>query len=133
MRRYSTSLLLWLTVTIGELHCLFAQVPGQYNWVWRRPTPMSLQWNVWFVGKDLNFILLLLAIGLWQRNKHNIITLRVFTYFAVIDFFLYFYNHKTYEYGKIYLWMAAAWLLMFYWKKITSYLWHQLEQLVNRR
>lgn len=92
---------------------------------------MSLQWNVWFVAKDLNFLLLLIAIRYWQPNKHNIITLRVFTYFAVIDFFLYFYNHKTYEYGKVYLWMASAWFLLFYKKKITAYLWLRLEQLIN--
>lgn len=92
---------------------------------------MSLQWNVWFVAKDLNFLLLLIAVRYWQANKHNIITLRVFTYFAVIDFFLYFYNHKTYEYGKVYLWMAAAWFLFFYKKKITAYLWLRLEQLIN--
>lgn len=131
MRKYATSLILWATIIIGEVHCLFAGIPGAYNWIWRRNYPLTVQWNVWFVAKDINYILLLVAAGYWQRNRINILTLRVFTYFALIDFILYFYNYKTYEYGKVYLWMAAAWLLMYHWKKITDYLWLQLELLIN--
>lgn len=94
---------------------------------------MTLNWNVWFVGVNTQILVLMLAIRFWKRNKHNIITLRVFTYFGIIDYFLYFYNWKTYDYGEIYLWMIAAYFLMFYWKSITEYLWLRSEQLINPR
>lgn len=122
---------MWLALIVGELHCYFPDGPETYNLVWRKYVPMTANWNAWFIGINVQWMLLIIAIGCWSKNKHNLITLRVFTYFGLIDFILYFYNWKTYEYGKVYIWMAAAWLLMYYKKKITGYLWLQLELLTN--
>lgn len=131
MRGCITSVTLWLTAMIGELHSMFPDGPDTYNWIMRNNVPMTLNWNVWFVGINTQILLLFIAIRYWRKNKHNVLTVRVFTYFAFVDYFLYFYNWKTVDYGYIYLWMIGAYFLMFYWNNITTYLWLQLEHLVN--
>ncbi len=131
MKAYTTSILLWLALILGELHSYFPDGPETYNLILRKYVPMTANWNVWFIGVNVQWLLLIMAIRFYRHNKHNRVTIRVFTYFAIIDIFLYFYNWKTYEYGKVYIWMAAAWLLMYYWKQITAFLWLQFERSIN--
>lgn len=131
MKNCITGICLWLTAIIGELHSLFPDGPATYNWIWHAHVPMTLNWNVWFLGVNTQILLLFIAIRFWKPNKHNDITLRVFTYFAIVDYFLYFYNWKTVDYGYIYLAMIGMYFFLWYKKNITIYLWKKLGQLIN--
>lgn len=128
MKKYLFAIFWISTILFAELHTFFARKTGQDNWIIARYHPMTLQWNIWFVVQELNYFLMVAGVWFWQRNRVNSTTLRVFTYFAAVDILLYFYNFKTYEYGKVYIWMAAAWLLIYFKKQITGFLWRTLNQ-----
>jgi hypothetical protein len=126
MKKYATTLILALTIFIGELHTFWERSSYEaVNWIWKRSTPMALQWNIKFVALQVNYVLWFIAAYYYGKypNRGNKTTVITFIWLAVLDMGMYFYNYKTQYFGSVYLWLVVIWLLTYYWKNIWQYLW----------
>lgn len=124
MKKYLTSMLLWLTIPIGEIHTFWERSKADYqNWIVFRYVPMTLQQNFKFVFEELNFVLYFVAFFLYGKtpNKINKTTVKTFIWFCVIDMGMYFANWKTWGYGYVYVILPFIWVVMYYW----NYLWRK--------
>lgn len=121
MRRYASTILLSLTLFIGEVHTFWERGPLRpQNWIWKVQREMPLQWNIKFAADQLCFIMLCAAFLLYSPNRVNRATAVTFFCFAIIDTLLYFYNYKTYGYGYIYLILTGIWLYAYFWHKNST-------------
>lgn len=115
MRRYAATILLSLTLFIGEVHTYWEGRPLRpQNWIWKVSREMPLQWNIKYASDQLSFILIALAFVVYVPNRVNKATAIAFFYFAVLSGFLYFYNYKTLGYGWIYICFVIVWFLAFF-------------------
>lgn len=124
LRMYATTYVLLLTIYLGEVHTFWEKQnpPVIQNWIWRKPTPMSIQWNVKQAVDQLNYILVFVAALLYRKNKVNRTTLKAFIFYCSVDTLMYFYNYKTFDYGYVYLGVGTIWILMYFWKSLTQWL-----------
>lgn len=121
MRRYAATILLSLTLFIGEVHTYWEGRPLRpQNWIWKVSREMPLQWNIKLASVQLNMILIFLAFLLYVPNRVNKATAVTFFWFAVLDTVLYFYNYKTFGYGYLYLVLAVIWLMAYFWHKNST-------------
>lgn len=112
--RYITSILLYASLLLGEVHTLFENASTKpVNWILFREVPMSLQWNVKMVTDQLWFIFILVAMWFYRPNRINNTTVITFIGYAIIDFAMYFINYKTYEYGIVYTGLLIAWIIIY--------------------
>lgn len=123
MKSYATSLILASTLLIGEIHTFWEKAPVRYeNWIIHAYKPMTVQWNVKFVGEEVNWILFMVAMWYFGRypNRVNKITVRVFIAVAIVDLGLYFWNFKTVDYHYVYFCMVIVWAVMYWGKSIKQ-------------
>lgn len=126
MRKVATTLILALTLTVGELHTYWQGGTTKQNWIISEYRPMLIEWNVKFAAGQLQFIMYFLAWVLYRPNRLNKTTVWAFFWLAIFDTIMYFYNYKLHDFGKIYYWFAAFWALSYYGKKINNWLWNKL-------
>lgn len=115
MKRYATTIILIISIVIAEAHSF---VPDEYatkkqNWIYSIDRTMEIQWNVKFLGDQINLILYSLALFFYNRNKVNRTTVVAFICFSVIELGMYFHNYKTLNYGSVYVWTLVIWLLVY--------------------
>lgn len=114
LRPYITTMLIWLSLIIGEVHTLVEDVNSTSNWIISKYIPMTLQWNFKMMGDEIVGVLLALAMLFYEKNRINRTTVKVFFVFYVLDFAMYFYNYKQKpEYGWVYLIILIAWILIY--------------------
>lgn len=130
MKKYLPSILLAVTLPLGELHTYWenkSQV--KENWIFYNYEPMTRQWNMKMVGDEL--IIIMYFVAMWYLfqypNKFNKTTVRAFIWLAIADLILYFWNFKTYEYWQVYFWALSFWVLSYFWNSITRFLWIHLK------
>lgn len=87
---------------------------------------MLIQWNVKFLGEQVLWIMIAAAFYLYRPNRVNYTSAKVFLIWTIIDLINYVHNYKMINYGPVYLWLAAFWLLIFYGKVIGKYIWKTL-------
>lgn len=127
MREYVTTIILVMTLPIGEVHSYFVNNTTVQNWIIAKEVPMLLHWNIKNVASQLSVIAYFVAWVLWRDNKVNKTTVKAFLWLAVMDTILYFYNYKTNGFGSVYFWFAGFWLLSYYWVSITHWLWPKIK------
>lgn len=120
MRKYLTTILLVLTLPIGEVHTFWAKDDTIQNWIWKWEMPMLVHWNLKFAEQQINIIIYFVAWLLWQPNRINKTTIWAFFWLAIFDTLMYFYNYKTGGFGKIYFWFVGFWLVAYYWQLIKK-------------
>lgn len=114
MRAIATTILLWLTLIVGELHTLWENSSVNANWIISDYIPMTMQWNVKLLGDEVILVLLALAILMWKDNRINRTAVRVYLIYAILDFALYFYNYKQKGiYEWVYLMVIISWVLIY--------------------
>jgi hypothetical protein len=113
LKEHKSSLLIWLSLIIGELHTLFEQSSNTANWILNNKVVMTIQWNLKYAGDEVQGLLLALAILFFRRNKFNITTAKAFVFFYIIDTLFYFYNYKRDGYGWTYTLTLIAWILIY--------------------
>lgn len=114
MRRYATTILLMLTLPMGEAWHFWAKDTRVVDWFYAHSQPMPIQWYVKQVADQLSVITYFIAWILYIPNRTNKSTVMAFVLLAVFDTFLYFYNYKTNGYGPAYVWFIGFWLLSRY-------------------
>ena len=113
MKQYSTTILLWAALLVGEVHTLWENSTKEENWIIAANVKMPVQWNVKFAGEELIGVLVALAMVLYRPNRINYTATRVFLLYYIADFLLYFYNYKREGYGWIYTFTLIAWILIY--------------------
>lgn len=122
MRNWLSSIILALSLFVGELHTFWAKDTMVQNWIISEYRPMLIVWNVKFAIAEILPIMYFAAWILYRNNKVNRTTIWAFFWLAIFDTIVYFYNYKLHDFGNIYFWFAAFWALSFYGKKITNWL-----------
>lgn len=121
MRKYATTYLLGFTFPIGEIHTFWERASQEpVSWILTKYTPMPIQWNVKYVGDQVNFILIAVAMHLYGKTPNGVNKASVLAYicYAVIDTLMYFYDYKTFNYYIVYFIIAVIWLIL--WKKFKA-------------
>jgi len=131
MRKYLTSILLWFSLLLSELHTFWENASKEkVNWIIGKFRPMTIQWNIKMVTDQLWYILIFVAMLYYERNRINKTTVLTFICFSVIDTAMYFINYKTYQYSIVYFILVILWILFYRAqgkkKERSSYLYEQL-------
>lgn len=113
MKKYRTTLLIWASLLIGELHSLWEKCTTNQNWILTKKVVMPIEWNVKYVSDEVWFIMMALAILFYEKNRINRTTVLAYTAFCIIDMFMYFYNYKREGYGAVYTFLLIAWILIY--------------------
>lgn len=118
MRKWWTTILLTVTIFVGELHTFWEGSAGRVqNWIIAADRPMPLQWNIKYLTDEVSWLLVALAVFLYIPTRVNKTVSASFIFYQVLSLGLYFYNFKTYGFGFIYLatgvFGIAAWLWIF--------------------
>lgn len=113
MKQYLTTILLWASLIVGEIHTFWEDSTASANWILIKDVTMPVQWNVKFVGDEISGILIALAILFYQRNRINATAAKVFVIFYVTDFLLFFYSYKQEGYEWVYLIIMISWILIY--------------------
>ncbi len=113
MKKYRTTLLIWASLLVSELHSLWENCKVNQNWIFKERVVMSVQWNVKNVTDEIWFIMMALAILVYEKNRINRTTVLAYTAFCIIDMFMYFYNYKREGYGAVYTFLLIAWILIY--------------------
>lgn len=113
MKRYATTILLWLSVIVSEVHTLFEKSSGVYNWIVAKYVPMQIQWNVKYAMMELWNVLIFGAIVFWKDNRTNKASAKAMLVVAFLDAALYFYNFKTKYYGWVYLALILSFIYFY--------------------
>lgn len=117
MRKYATTLILASTLLIGEVHTFWEKgSQRKENWIISRYEPMTVQWNIKFVGDQLNVVLYFVAFLMYAKNLNRVnkTTVIVFLATAIIDIGIYFWNFKTINYHYVYFFMIIVWGLIYF-------------------
>lgn len=126
MRNNWSTIILVLTLPLGELHTFWANDTTVQNWIITEYIPMTVQWNIKFSAQELSVFAYFWAWVLWKENKVNRTTRMAFLWLAVMNVLLYFYNYKLGGFGKIYYWFAAFWIIVYKWNYFTNWLLNKL-------
>ena len=111
MKRYLTSILLWFSLLLSELHTFWENASKEkYNWIIDKFRPMTLQWNIKMVTDQLWIILIFVAMLFYDKNRINRTTVLTFICFGIIDTAMYFINYKTYQYSIVYFILTILWV-----------------------
>lgn len=113
MRKYATTLIIWASLIIGELHTLWENSTKEANWIWTKNVQMPIQWNVKYAADEVWFILMAVAILLYVPNRINRTTVLAYLTFCILDLVMYFYNYKQEGYEAIYTYLLIAWILIY--------------------
>jgi len=113
MKKYATTLLIWASLIIGELHTLFEKVEGKYNWIVADYKPMKLSWNFKYAADQIWFILIGFAVLFYTPNRINKTTVQAYIAFCFVDICMYFYNYKQQGYEAIYTLLMIFWIIIF--------------------
>ena len=114
MRRFLTTIILVITLPLGELHSYLAKDTRVQNWIITVRRPMLVSWNIKFVEMEVVTILYFLAWLFYLKNRINKTTVVTFLILSIIDVGFYFYNYKLGGFGSVYLWFALIWLIIYY-------------------
>lgn len=117
MKKYLSSLILVLTLPIGELHSYCSNTMNQ-NWIIKAYRPMAVSWNMKFAMDEIVIVFYFLSWSAWKSNRINKTTVTSFLFLAIMDTLLYFYNFKLWGFGSVYYWFIGFWLLAYFWKNI---------------
>ena len=71
MKRYATTLLLWASLLVGEVHTFWEDSTKSENWIIGEKVEMPIQWNLKYAGDEVIGILIALAIVFYNRNRIN--------------------------------------------------------------
>lgn len=118
MRRNLFTWIMILTLVVGEIHSFVSDsADSTENWIFRAYKPMTLSWNIKYLEGQILVPLYFIAFYFWKETKVNRTTIKTFVYFGIIDTIMYFYNFKNpLFFGSVYVWIAAIWFLVYYWK-----------------
>lgn len=113
MKRYLTTLILWATLLLGELHTFWENSTKKENWILTRYVLMPIQWNVKLVTDEAVYIIIFAAMWFYRKNRVNDTTVLTFILFSIIDTGMYFYNYKTYGFGIVYVLFLVLWVVIY--------------------
>lgn len=114
VKAYKTTLLIWATLIVGEIHTLWENSTKTANWIISENVPMTMQWNFKMACDELNGVLIALAFYCYERNRINLTSIKVFVLYYIADFLMYFYNYKQKPlYGWVYLMILISWILIY--------------------
>lgn len=111
MKKYATSLILWASLLISELHTLFGS--QLTNWILAKRVDMPLNWNIKYATDELWFVMMGFAILFYTPNRINRASVISYIVFCIIDLLMYFVNYKTEGYGAIYTALLITWIIVY--------------------
>jgi len=122
MKRYATTLIIWGSLLLSELHTLWEESTASANWILTKNIVMPLQWNVKYVTDEVWFVLIGLSIYYYQPNRINTTTVKAYVGFCIFDLLMYFYNYKQEGYGWGYTLLLISWIIIYnrYGRNTTS-------------
>lgn len=115
--RYATAILISLTFAISGLTCLWHGQTQIVNWIYARPTPMALEWNVKYLADEINALLIAVSIYTYRANPVNKSASIAYVFYCAVDIVLYFYDYKTGSYELLYFFLPFITLLAYYWRQ----------------
>lgn len=113
IRTYATTLIIWASLLIGELHTFWENSTRRENWILTKSVVMPMQWNVKYATDQAWFILMAFAIYLYLPNRINRTTALAYALFCIADTFMYFYNYKQEGYGWVYTFLLITWIIIY--------------------
>lgn len=113
MRNYATTLIIWASLIIGELHTLWENSKQTANWIISKRVEMPVQWNVKYATDEIWFVLMGFAIYLYLPNRINRATVKAYIAFCFLDMLMYFYNYKQQGYEAVYTFLLITWVLIY--------------------
>lgn len=113
IRQYATTLIVWASLLVGELHTFWENGTAKVNWILTKEVVMPIQWNVKYAADELWFILMAFAIYLFKDNRINRTTALSYAVFCMADMFMYFYNYKQEGYGAMYTLLLITWIIIY--------------------
>lgn len=114
MRKYISSLLLAISLIVGEIHTFWeGGAIRMQNWIYSVDRTMALQWNIKFASMQLQGILIAFAIYYFVKSKANTTAAASFVFFQFVDTYRYFYNYKLDGFGWAYI-AAAVFGFLYY-------------------
>lgn len=133
MIKYATTIILGITLFLGELHTfwehpeeyrngvLYQKIDGEWqvakkvNWIITKDEPMTMQWNVKMVCDEIIVVLYIIAAFFFGKypNRFNKATIIIFIQVAAIDVGLYFWDFKTENYHLVYFCIAITYFITF--------------------
>lgn len=113
-KKLTPVILLASTYLIGQAYVVFDSKEVQ-NWIWMRPTPMPVEWNVKFLSEEINRIIEAVAFYMMLYKAPAIYRLTALEYliYRIIDIFAYFYNYKTESYWFVMVLVGSFAALIF--------------------
>jgi len=108
-----SSILIWLSMIVGELHTLWEQSTATANWIINDKVVMPVQWNVKYAGEEIQGLCIALALFFYKNTKFNRTTAKAVVFYYIADTLFYFYNYKRDGYGWTYTFTLIAWLYFY--------------------
>lgn len=123
IRQVLTSLILFATIPLGELHTFWHNDRTVQNWIIDRPTPMLIQWNVKYLIGEILPVCYFFAWILYKKNPVNDAVIKSFLLLACMDLMMYLWNYKTGAgFGSIYFWFIVFFMFTLKRKELANWL-----------
>jgi hypothetical protein len=116
MRKYATTIILFLSMSLCELHTFWPMGGHNERWILQYDMSTTLRWNVKYALNELWPLLVFIAWLLYIPNKINYTTVLACLMWVFLDLVMYFYNYKTAGYWKVYYWIVPIWFIAYLWK-----------------
>lgn len=115
MRKYATTLIIWASLLLSELHTFWEQTNQEISFTIGKYYPMNIQWAVKYMTDEFLFPLLALAVVLYKPNRINKASVLAYISFCIGDVGLFFYDFK--QDGELYQWnyllLLISWILIY--------------------
>lgn len=115
LREYATSLLIWASLLIGEVHTFWEGTTKQVSFTISKYTPMNTQWAVKYITDEVWFLIIGVAILMYRNNRINRTSALAYLAFCGFDVVLFFYDFK--QNGELYQWnylvLLVSWILIY--------------------
>jgi len=113
LKRYATTLIIWASLLLSELHTFWENSTQTANWILTKRVEMVMQWNVKYATDEAWFVLMALALLVYEKNRINLATVKSYLVFTVCDVGMYFYNYKQEGYEWMYLILLITWIIFY--------------------
>lgn len=119
MKRYATTLLIWLALVLNEAHCLFEGSTATFTF---HGVEMTRQWFVWSLGNTVYCVLIGLAMMRYEANRINRTTVLSFVLFSLADLVMFAVNYRSTGYWFIYTMLFPGWVIIYNWQGVKAFI-----------
>jgi len=110
MRKYLTTLIIWASLMVNELHSLWET---SSKTIVAGGVSMPVQWYVWFLCNSAWGIMMAAAMYFYAQNRINRTTILAYLLFCCADIVMFLYNYKQEGYESVYTILLISWILIY--------------------